>query len=94
MERLTTDIARTLLEQYLKDPNNRIHSRESEVVMRALARRLSQDEELWGIAGLLHDLDWEQVGDNYSAHGHITMSIKTNLISRKWKKDTKRCIKL
>ena len=27
--------------------------------MRALARRLGRDEEKWGLAGLLHDYDWE-----------------------------------
>jgi len=48
-----------LLTQHLKDPANLNHSRESEVIMRALARRLGQSEDDWGNLGLLHDIDWE-----------------------------------
>ena len=31
-----------------------------EAVMRALAKKYQEDEEKWGIAGLLHDADWEK----------------------------------
>ena len=48
-----------LLEQHMKEPVNLAHSRESEVIMRALAKELGEDEEYWGNLGLLHDIDWE-----------------------------------
>ena len=48
-----------LLCQYMKDPVNLNHSRESEIIMRALASRLGEDVERWGNLGLLHDIDWE-----------------------------------
>ena len=35
------------------------HSLASEAVLRALAKRFGEDEEVWGIAGLLHDIDVE-----------------------------------
>ncbi|HDG61748.1 MAG TPA: HD domain-containing protein, partial [Thermotoga sp.] len=35
------------------------HVLATEAVMRGLARRLDENEELWGIAGLLHDLDYD-----------------------------------
>ncbi|MFA6321864.1 MAG: HDIG domain-containing metalloprotein [Candidatus Buchananbacteria bacterium] len=48
-----------LLQKHLKDPTNLNHSRESEAIMRALAKKLNQDQDYWGNLGLLHDIDWE-----------------------------------
>jgi putative nucleotidyltransferase with HDIG domain len=39
-----------------------------EGVMRALARRLGQDEDLWGLTGLFHDLDQDHTGDDAENH--------------------------
>ena len=36
--------------------------------MRALAREQGEDEELWGVTGLLHDMDYERFGDLQSGH--------------------------
>ncbi len=44
------------------------HHLSSEIVMRAFARHFGENEELWGICGLLHDLDWEYTKDNPSEH--------------------------
>jgi putative nucleotidyltransferase with HDIG domain len=42
-----------------------------EGVMRALARRLDQDEELWALTGLFHDLDQDVTGDDAEGHAHV-----------------------
>ena len=63
------------MQKYLKSPENQNHSRESEVVLRAIARELGEDDDIWGIAGLLHDLDWEEIGTNYIEHGPRTIQI-------------------
>ncbi|MDK2785827.1 MAG: hypothetical protein PWQ80_506 [Thermotoga sp.] len=43
--------------------------------MRALAREFNEDEEKWGIAGLLHDLDYDYTKDNPDEHGLKTLEI-------------------
>lgn len=40
-----------------------------EAVMRAVARRFGQDEEVFGLVGLLHDLDYERTVDRPAEHG-------------------------
>lgn len=54
--------------KYVSDPITKLHLRETEVFMRALARRLNESEEEWGIIGLLHDLDWDLTKNNQSEH--------------------------
>ena len=66
--RLTYDQAKALFDDYVKDPGVRMHCRESEQIMRALARHLGQDEEQWGILGLLHDIDFDQTKDDPKNH--------------------------
>jgi len=43
-----------------------------EACMRSLAKKLGEDEELWGLTGLLHDLDYEQTKDNPEQHALTT----------------------
>ena len=45
------------------------HALASEAVMRALARHLGEDEEVWGLTGLLHDLDYPLTHENPAKHG-------------------------
>lgn len=49
-----------LLTEYTKTPALRKHALAVEAVMRHFARLRGEEEEMWGIAGLLHDLDYEK----------------------------------
>jgi putative nucleotidyltransferase with HDIG domain len=49
-----------LLNEYVKDPGLVRHMICVEIAMRAYAKKLGQDEETWGIVGLLHDFDYER----------------------------------
>jgi uncharacterized protein len=42
-----------------------------EGVMRALARRFGEDEDLWALAGLFHDLDQDQTQDDPDRHAYL-----------------------
>jgi len=68
-----------LLEKYIQNPRMRNHCYASEQVMIALARRLGRDEEKWGAAGLLHDLDVELVNADPKVHGLETARILEEL---------------
>jgi len=54
--------------QYVKTEALIKHCVATEAIMRALARRLGEDEFLWGVAGLLHDLDFEETKDDPASH--------------------------
>lgn len=66
---MTRDEAESLLRRFVKNERMLDHSFASEAVLRALARRLGRDEEKWGLAGLLHDIDIEVVGGDLTRHG-------------------------
>ncbi len=72
---ITRERALELLNLHLTNRNLYKHSLASEAVMRALAHHFDEDEELWGLAGLLHDLDAEATGDDLSAHTHQTVAV-------------------
>ncbi len=48
-----------LVKKYLKNKNLVKHSLAVEACMRALAEKLGEDVEKWGLAGILHDIDYE-----------------------------------
>ena len=48
-----------VVEEHAKSDSLRKHLGAVEECMRAYARKEGEDEELWGIAGLVHDFDWE-----------------------------------
>jgi putative nucleotidyltransferase with HDIG domain len=60
--------ALALLKTHVKNENLIRHCLASEAVMRALAARLGADAALWGLAGLLHDIDAELTAGDLSRH--------------------------
>lgn len=57
-----------LMDKYISTPWLKMHMRESEQIMRALAKHFKEDEELWGLTGLLHDIDYDYVDKDPERH--------------------------
>ena len=64
-----------LMEAHLEADNLRKHCLASEAIMRKLAQRLGHDPDKWGLAGLLHDLDYDQTKDTPERHGLVAADI-------------------
>ena len=61
----TRNDAVQLLEQWVENEGLRNHMRSVEAAVRQYARSFGEDEDVWGLAGLLHDLDWEKFPDEH-----------------------------
>jgi putative nucleotidyltransferase with HDIG domain len=65
---MNRDQALALMQEYTASPSLRQHMLAVEGAMRAYARKTGEDEETWGLAGLLHDFDYERYpNDAHSA---------------------------
>jgi predicted hydrolase (HD superfamily) len=61
----TREDALALLKTYNQSESLIKHAFAVEGVMRFMARKYGEDEEVWGIVGLIHDLDYEQFPDQH-----------------------------
>jgi putative nucleotidyltransferase with HDIG domain len=68
MAQPTREQAWDLVCEWIAEDSLRKHVLGVEAAMRAYARRNGEDEELWGITGLVHDLDYERYPDLETGH--------------------------
>lgn len=59
-----------LVTEWTQSESLRHHMQAVEAAMRAYARHFGEDEEKWGLAGLIHDFDYERYPDMTAADGH------------------------
>ncbi len=68
MDANSRDDAWQLFCEWTESDSLRKHALAVEAAMRAYARRYGEDEELWAVTGLVHDLDYERYPDLNSGH--------------------------
>ncbi|MHC4983799.1 MAG: HDIG domain-containing metalloprotein [Planctomycetota bacterium] len=83
----TRDEAFALLKEFNKEDRTIKHALAVEAVMRHVARKRSEDEEIWGIVGLIHDLDYEKFPDQ-----HCT-KVREILNERGWPEELIRAVR-
>ena len=72
-EPLSRDEAWDLFCSWTESESLRRHVLAVEAAMRAYARRFGEDEELWGLVGMLHDLDYERYPDLETGHPRMAL---------------------
>jgi putative nucleotidyltransferase with HDIG domain len=77
-----------LLTEYTQSENLRKHALAVEACLRAYARRFGEDEELWGVVGLIHDFDYER----YPSLEHHPMEGSKILQERGWPEVIRRAV--
>ncbi len=76
---MTRQEAWALVQSRVQNRNLQKHMLATEACLRGLARRLGEDEELWGLAGLLHDVDYEETKNDTSQHGILGAELLQSL---------------
>lgn len=72
--------ALNLIKRYIKKEENIKASLAAEAIMRRLARLAGEDEDLWGLTGLLHNIDYEYTTDEPQKRGLVAMQILDGLL--------------
>jgi len=75
---ITREEALALVRERIPSANLVNHSVAVELIMEALAKRLGcgeEDVERWALAGLLHDLDYAETGEDPARHGLVTAEL-------------------
>ena len=78
-EGINRDDALASIEANVENRNLIYHMLATEAIMRALARHFGEDEEEWGLTGLLHDIDVELTEGDMRAHSKLGADIVREL---------------
>jgi len=76
---VTREEALDSIKANIENQNMLKHMLATEAIMRALARRFGEDEEEWGLTGLLHDIDMELTEGDMSTHSKLGADLAREL---------------
>jgi predicted hydrolase (HD superfamily) len=73
---ITREESIAIVKQHVKNENLVKHMIAVGAIMRGLAEKLGGDPDLWEAAGILHDVDYEEVGQDWTKHGAISAFLR------------------
>lgn len=76
---INREVALNILKQQLTQKNLVKHCYAVEAILEDLADTMNKDKQLWGITGLLHDIDFEHTSDNHEHHGLVAQELLKNV---------------
>jgi putative nucleotidyltransferase with HDIG domain len=76
---VTREEALDSIKANIENKNTIKHMLATEAIMRALAKRFGEDEEEWGLTGLLHDIDMELTEGDMSTHSKLGADLAREL---------------
>jgi predicted hydrolase (HD superfamily) len=79
---INRDEALVILKKYLHNEDNIKYSLAVEAVIREIAKRIERDEELWGLTGLLYNIDYEYTINEPEKRGILSAQILEDLIPK------------
>jgi putative nucleotidyltransferase with HDIG domain len=77
---ITREECLELVKQQVKNKNLLNHMVAVGAIMKGLATHLNENEKLWEAVGILHDIDYETFGDDFSKHGLISAEMVSDLL--------------
>ena len=69
---MTREEAMVLVQTKVKGKNLVKHMLAVEAIMKRVARHFNEDEKMWGLTGLLHDLDYDETVNDFDRHSLLT----------------------
>ena len=75
---LTHEEALTLVKKNVTKRNSLYHMIAVEAIMKSVATHLGENEKLWGLTGLLHDIDYEKTEGSPEKHALLSEEILSN----------------
>jgi len=78
---LTRDEALTLVKKNVTKRNVVYHMLAVEAIMRSVAKHFGEDEDKWGLIGILHDVDYEKTEATPEKHSLLAEEILKGLVS-------------
>jgi putative nucleotidyltransferase with HDIG domain len=80
---ITRDESLTYVKEHVKNKNLLNHMIAVGSIMKGLAEHFSEDTDLWEAVGILHDVDYETFGEDFSQHGAKSAEMVKNLLPEK-----------